>query len=216
MDNDTRPFTVLVEGNIGCGKTTFINFFASHADIFTEPIKLWQNVGGFNLLNLQYEDPSRWAGLFQSYVMLNALKIHLTPNAKPVKIIERSLFSSHYCFAENLYHIGKLHEAEYQVLSDWFNFLTTHPEVSVDLIVYLKIKPEKALERIQSRARSEENNISLTYLQELHTCHENWLMQHKFPLPAPVLVIDANQELAELEIEYLKYQDVILGKKKIS
>ena len=56
-----RPFTVVVEGNIGCGKTTFLHHFAKFAkiDILTEPVDDWRNVNGHNLLQLMYEDPSR-------------------------------------------------------------------------------------------------------------------------------------------------------------
>ena len=32
----TRPFTVLVEGNIGCGKTTFLQHFAKVCKTFFE------------------------------------------------------------------------------------------------------------------------------------------------------------------------------------
>lgn len=47
-----KPFTVLVEGNIGAGKTTFLNHFKKCDDvcIYTEPIEKWCNVRGYNLL----------------------------------------------------------------------------------------------------------------------------------------------------------------------
>ena len=46
-----RPFTVFVEGNIGSGKTTFLNLF-SNADslLLSEPVDLWRNARGHNLL----------------------------------------------------------------------------------------------------------------------------------------------------------------------
>ena len=51
----------------------------------------------------------------------------------------------------------------------------------------------QALERINVRARSEENQIPLDYLEQLHSLHEDWLIQGKYPVPAPVLVIDADK-----------------------
>jgi deoxynucleoside kinase len=47
-----RPFTVIVEGNIGSGKTTFLNYFSNFKDVevLQEPIDRWRNVQGHNLL----------------------------------------------------------------------------------------------------------------------------------------------------------------------
>lgn len=47
-----RPFTVLIEGNIGCGKTTFINHFKKYNNVcvLAEPIDMWRDVNGHNLL----------------------------------------------------------------------------------------------------------------------------------------------------------------------
>jgi len=214
MSNEKRPFTVLVEGNIGSGKTTLLEFFAPFSDTYEEPVKQWQNFKGKNLLQLSYNDPVQWANLFQSYVMLTSIKNHLAISGRSVKIIERSLFSSQHCFVENYYQTGKLNDTEYLILVEWFEFLTTNPQLSltVDLIIYLRIQPEVALERIKLRGRGEEVDISLSYLQALHTCHENWLLKCQFPLPAPILVLDANKSLPEIKLDYLKYQDVILGK----
>lgn len=47
-----QPFTVLVEGNIGAGKTTFLNHFKKFNDVclHTEPVDKWRDVNGVNLL----------------------------------------------------------------------------------------------------------------------------------------------------------------------
>lgn len=46
-----KPFTVFVEGNIGSGKTTFLNHFARpDVDLLSEPVDMWRNVEGHNLL----------------------------------------------------------------------------------------------------------------------------------------------------------------------
>lgn len=45
---------------------------------------------------------------------------------------------------ENLFNTGKLEESEYLVLSEWFNFLVSSPQMNfnVDQIIYLRTKPE--------------------------------------------------------------------------
>ena len=47
-----RPFTVVVEGNIGSGKTTFLDYFAKFKDVevLQEPVNRWRDVQGHNLL----------------------------------------------------------------------------------------------------------------------------------------------------------------------
>lgn len=47
-----RAFTVAVEGNIGSGKTTFLNHFNKYDSVavFAEPIDLWRDCNGYNLL----------------------------------------------------------------------------------------------------------------------------------------------------------------------
>ena len=62
MKDCSKPFTVVVEGNIGCGKTTFLDHFSKHSErveVLTEPVERWRDVNGHNLLQLMYEDPSR-------------------------------------------------------------------------------------------------------------------------------------------------------------
>jgi len=47
----SNPFTICIEGNIGSGKTTFLNHFRSfNATILEEPVDLWRNVAEVNLL----------------------------------------------------------------------------------------------------------------------------------------------------------------------
>ena len=90
---EKRPFTVVVEGNIGSGKTTFLELFNKKeiVEVITEPVEEWRNVGGHNLLQLMYDDPSRWSHIFQSYVQLTMTKNHvqkLSSNQVNVNSIE--------------------------------------------------------------------------------------------------------------------------------
>lgn len=46
------PYTVFIEGNVGSGKTTFLELFAGCPNVFTakEPVNKWQDVCGHNFL----------------------------------------------------------------------------------------------------------------------------------------------------------------------
>jgi len=50
--NCSRPYTVFVEGNVGSGKTTFLEQFADCPNVFLakEPVHKWQDVRGHNFL----------------------------------------------------------------------------------------------------------------------------------------------------------------------
>jgi len=216
---DPRPFTVMVEGNIGSGKSTYLKHFNRHrsdVDIIMEPVDKWRDLNSHNLLQMMYEDPERWSLVFQTYVQLTMLETHTKLSNKPVKMMERSLHSAKYCFVENLRKTGKMHETEYQVLSSWFDFLLSSPEIdiSVDLIVYLQTKPEVALERVRARSRGEEHLISEDYIQQLHNLHEDWLIGHKFPVPAPVVVVDANKDVKDMKLVFEKITELFQQSKE--
>ena len=89
-------FTVTVEGNIGAGKTTFLDRFSPAAgddvDVLPEPVDRWRDVNGHNLLAMMYEDPARHSLLFQTYVQLTMFQQHNAECSKQAKILERSLF----------------------------------------------------------------------------------------------------------------------------
>ena len=215
-ETKTRPFTVLIEGNIGSGKTTFLKHFSKfdNIEVITEPVEKWTNVKGSNLLQKMYEDPERWAFVFQTYVQLTMLQQHTENNDRQIKIMERSLYSARYCFIENLFKSGKIQRSEYTVLVEWFEFLTTRVnevDLGVDLIVYLRTSPEKAMERIQSRSRGEESLIPMIQVKNLHDLYEKWLIEEKFPRPAPVVTINADKNIEQMVEEYIKQEPTIFG-----
>ena len=78
-----------------------------------------------------------------------------------------SHLSARYCFIENLYNGGNMTDPEYAVISEWFNFLITCPQLNlkIDQIIYLRTDPEVAYERIKKRKRPEENLLPFSYLK---------------------------------------------------
>ena len=62
----------------------------------------------------------------------------------------------------------------------------------------MQTDPEVALRRLRERSRGEEHLIDEGYIRDLHSLHEDWLMEKKFPVPAPVLVVDANKDIGDM------------------
>jgi deoxyadenosine/deoxycytidine kinase len=95
----------VLEGNIASGKSTIIKIFETHKDLinlkvnlFTEPVDKWCNLEGHNL-------PNRWAYALNSYISLTMFERHVELNRSLAKItmMERSIYSSNYCFVKYLY-----------------------------------------------------------------------------------------------------------------
>jgi deoxyadenosine/deoxycytidine kinase len=205
---DHVPFTISIEGIIGAGKSNCLNYLSAdeNLDIQKEPVELWQNWDGINLLKLFYMDQHMYGHLFQSYVQLTMLQRHFQPVTKSVRVMERSIFSTHYVFQKYLKDTGKIADMEDKMLTHWFNFFTgPQHRMNVDLIVYIKVKPEKALERIQFRNRKEEQTINVHYLKRLEHYYEEWLHYSN----SAVLILDGNKDHIDMPEEYHKIRCLI-------
>ena len=223
---------VIVEGNIGSGKTSFIEHFTKRYPLtvypLLEPVEKWRDVRGQNMLALMYDDPRRWSFPFQQYVQLTMAELHKQQpdqintaevNDFTVKLMERSLYSARHCFVENLAAAKMISEPEMIIYDEWYKFLTAQEFSKVDLIVYLKSDPETCHQRIRQRCRPEERQIPLSYLEQLHEHHEKWLNdEHSInKLPAPVLTISNNHtDISLLNGICEKAKPYLFGEKRIS
>ncbi|XP_043485175.1 deoxynucleoside kinase [Leptopilina heterotoma] len=199
-----RTFTVCVEGNIGSGKTTFLNNFKiyNNTAVLQEPVQLWRNVAGENLLELMYKDADRYACLFQSYVQLTMVQLHALNTSQPYKVMERSAYSARL-FIENMKRNKTLKDVELYVLEAWYDWSIQNCDIETDLIVYLRTSPEIVYKRMRERARKEEDCVSLEYLKQLHQIHDEWLLERKiFSLPAPVIVLNGDKNLEDMMSEF--------------
>lgn len=207
-----RPLRVSVEGNIGSGKSTLMNYFKrfSFIEAYSEPLDKWRDVQGHNLLGLLYDDLSKWNATFQSYVQLTRTQIQSSSAKEGIKVqmFERSVQNNRYCFMENSYKSGFLLPAQYSVLCKWYEWIQENIDISLDLIIYLKSSPEVVYQRVLARNRNEEKTITFKYLKALHEAHESWLSDPN--LSTPVYVIDADAELAEIVNSYQNVLPVLV------
>lgn len=193
----------IVEGNIGAGKSTFLKlistYFPQIAVVF-EPMAAWQtDESDQSILRKFYNDPSRWAYTIETLAMVNRVKDHLSEQQKsPLRIMERSIYSGHYCFAHNDYASGFMTELEWNIYNQWFNFLVAGKCKPPLGFIYLKTDPEISFERLKKRGRSSETEISLEYLKQIDEHHKRFLVEKRDILPelknVPVLILDCNQE----------------------
>ncbi|VVC38824.1 P-loop containing nucleoside triphosphate hydrolase,Deoxynucleoside kinase domain [Cinara cedri] len=209
------PYTVFIEGNIGSGKTTFLEQFADCPNVYMakEPVHKWQDVCGHNFLGLMYQDPKRWSFAFQSIVQRTMLELHqaLPEHGQNIKIMERSIYSARNIFIENLYKDNLMASPEYAVLDAWYKWIIENVKIECDLIIYLRTDPEVAFQRIKTRNRFEEKDVTLDYIQHLHELHDKWLNVHKTDVPksVPVVIVDANQSMEQVKKQFKGVRELI-------
>ncbi|KAG2468810.1 TIA1 protein, partial [Polypterus senegalus] len=216
---------VAIEGNIAVGKSTFARILQAenkHWEIIPEPLSEWQNIqttdepskksqhSVSNLLQMMYQDSSRWSYTFQTFSCMSRIKAQLRPvssrllnSEQPVQIFERSVYSDRYVFALNMFNMGSINETEWAVYQDWHTFLIREfgKRLELEGIIYLRAQPQVCKERLSRRARPEEKGITIEYLETLHTQHENWLVHKSTQVhfehlrKVPVLVLDVNDDI---------------------
>lgn len=178
----SKPFVICFEGNIGAGKTTIIENLASlfgsdKVVILKEPISLWRNFHGHNMLDLYYKYPKQFAFTLQTFVQTSLLRQYHSTLQKcdrdRIILMERSMSSSKNFFIPIMERNRYIDEHETNVssyLCDVFSDL-----FPVDLVVYLRSDPNQCIERIKTRGRKEEvDRIDLDYVTQLHDLHELW------------------------------------------
>lgn len=191
----TSSYNVIIEGNIGSGKSSLINYFAINPQVVAiqEPLNKWTNIGGVNLLRESYREPSKWGFPFQFYAAFAQLQAHNWATDRPFKIQERSIFSGRYCFLEQLSstanYQNRLPRAQHQILEEWFQYILGAFDFKVDLVIYLRTTPDVAYERIQTRGRYEEMAVTIDQIKELHAAYDDWLLYNKFPIPGKVFIL---------------------------
>lgn len=212
MQHASGKRTIIVEGNIGAGKTTFLNHMARGANIqvFPESIEKWTNLNGINLLERMYENPEKWSYTFQNYTLLTHLENHLKMFEKGIKLMERSIYSARYCFCEALLLEQKIEKASFEVFVKWFEYAEQCIQNQVDMFIYLRTTPEVVYDRIQERNRIEEQTVPFEYISHLHNLYEAWLYEKRITRNnIPVFVLDANLPLQTIRTEYERLEQFL-------
>lgn len=182
-----KRLTFCVEGNISVGKTTFLQRIANETielrdlvEVVPEPINKWQDIGPdhFNILDAFYAEPERYAYTFQNYVFVTRVmqEKESSGGIKPLRLMERSVFSDRMVFVRAVHEANWMNEMEISIYDSWFDpVVSSLPGLIPDAFIYLRASPDTCHKRMMMRKRAEEGGVSLEYLQGLHEKHESWL-----------------------------------------
>lgn len=235
------PITITIEGNIGVGKTTFLDTLKqcdelkNSMEFIAEPVNIWlatKDSNGDNVLDKFYKELSDkqnasdyesvdhgWTYKFQTFTyitkMTNIVNA-LYHSDKKYIFLDRSIGTDKYVFEKMLYDDKMLSLLEHNMYLTWSNFYDKYiAKTNKKHIIYLYCDPEIAYNRIQKRGRLEEKNITIEYLRKLHQYHEDW-MKEELKNGSHVMILDWNSDLDQKQLDELVKTKIITFVNEIS
>lgn len=170
---------VYLEGNIGVGKSTVIRRLKAQGigKVSEEPLEVWVNLEGFNMLEMVSSHPSKWGFTFQVMALVTAWAVKRKMGSGLV-ILERSCHSVLQLFGKTLYQRGMIEIQKWIVLN-----LVARVLLEVDShkehFIYLRATAQTSWQRIKKRARLEESDLTFNYIQRLHDRMEHWMLHEE-------------------------------------
>jgi deoxyadenosine/deoxycytidine kinase len=190
MPSQNQPAVtyIAVAGNIGCGKSSLVDFFCHQYGIqpFFEPNATNPYLADF------YGDMKRWAFHSQIYFLTHKFRIHQElerQRRKATVVQDRTIFEDAEVFATYLYRRHFIKKRDWDVYQDLYNTILG-ALAPPDLMVYLKASVRTIRKRIKLRGRPEEQAIPVTYLRSLNKLYEAWFAGYR---RSPTIVIETDQ-----------------------
>ncbi len=204
---------VAVAGNIGVGKSSLVSLLCARLNWvpFYEPVTENPYLADF------YRDMRLWAFHSQIFFLTRRLRAHRQLLDHPTSVIQdRSVYEDAEVFACNLYRQGLIDDRDYRSYRELYEVLIEFLPPP-DLVVYLRASVPTLLERIRSRGRDYEREISGDYLEQLNQLYEAWIA--RFSL-CPVLTVPADDldyvgNPRHLDLIVRKVEEKLTGKEEV-
>ena len=186
---------ISIDGNIGSGKSTIIETLmklSTHVTdemaIYQEDVKSWSDE---KWLELFYSDMSKHTFGFQTRILMSFSQLFTNEKypLKPFTFVERNKYSSMLIFSKNALYNNYITQIEYDTL---FTLSTMLIKWTPHIVVYISTLPESCYERIKKRNRTGEDDISISYLREIHSLHNEYI-QYMKSIGVYVLIINGDQ-----------------------
>ena len=172
-----------IEGVIGVGKTSLARLLqpAFDAELLLEVFEENPFLSDF------YSDRHRYAFQTQIYFLLS--RYRQQHHAVPLALASSDLIAD-YTFAKDALFAGlNLSGDEIETYKEVHHALAERIPLP-DLIVYLRVNTDVAMQRISMRDRSYERNMEYSYIDELNLAYEDFFDQQG---EIPVLIIDSTR-----------------------
>ncbi len=172
-----RPTYIAIAGNIGCGKSTLVDFICRTYNLepFFEP-----NANNPYLADF-YGNMDTWAFHSQIYFLTHKFRIHqqLERERRHATVVQdRTIFEDAEVFAAYLHKAGHINARDWQVYNDLYQSIV-HALEPPDLMIYLKASVRTIRKRIKLRGRPEEQSIKSDYLRALNSLYDTWFSKYR-------------------------------------
>ncbi len=196
---------IVIEGNIGAGKTTLAKKFANEYNAQFIPEDFAENP----FLPKFYKNPEKYS--FPLELSFLADRFHQLNKEIRNRDLFKSFVISDYYFTKSLiFARNTLSEDEYSLYRRIFDIIyTSLPKP--DLYVYLYLDIHNLMKNIKKRGRNYERDIKPEYLDKIQKGYFEYMKQHREKYK--FLVIDTNKiNFVKNITDYDKIKDVILNK----
>jgi deoxyguanosine kinase len=192
---------LVIEGNIGAGKTSLASLLAED----TGSRLVLEAFSDNPFLAKFYEDPERYA--FQLELSFLSERYHqIKTELGHPDLFGQAVISDYYLAKSFIFSKYNLKDDEMKLFEKLFSIINLQAP-KPDLYVYLHLPVEKLLENIKSRGRSYERNIRYEYLKEVQ---DGYFGFFKSQQKMKILVIDSsNIDFVNMESDFQRLKKVI-------
>lgn len=175
---------IVIEGNIGAGKTTLAKKIALQSKVGLILEQFAENP----FLSKFYQNPEKYAFPLELSFLLDRYN-QFKNDFEKLSLNGDSFIVTDYYFAKSLiFAQANLEVDEYALYEKLFQTLY-NALPPPDLYVYLHLSPPNLLKNIKKRGRNYEQSISLSYLEKIEQAYFKFFERHK---NCKFLIIDTN------------------------
>lgn len=175
-----------ISGIIGVGKSTLTKNLSEKLNITA----LYEPVETNEYLSKFYKDMYKYSFPMQIYLLNHRFRQHQQMVWSNNSVVQDRTIYEDVIFAKMLRESGMMEELDFNTYVSLFTNMTNFLH-RPDVIIYLDVKPEEALRRVNMRSRDCESTLPLDYLYDLKDGYEDWLKDVETRIP--VVRIDWNE-----------------------
>jgi len=197
---------VVIEGNIGVGKTTLSGMLAKEYNARLILEKFEENP----FLPKFYKDPEKHAFPLELFFM--AERYHQLKKEKEQDLFQPITIADYFFMKSKLFAQNNLQKDEHQLFNSLFEIMLSSLS-NPDLLVYLYADVSRLQQNIKKRGRVFEQEITNEYLQNIQDRYLDYLRKQTH---FPVLLLDvSNVDFKEDEKVYFRIKELLKTPYKI-